>query len=910
MTKGWLFGTLVAVLLGWAQAGGFRVVQADRLELRHEGDEEIVVLVGSPVIIERTAVRTQTPVRNQPNQGKQTGENTDSENEDNGANSDEETTVVKPDVPNQVDEDAQSSPVGSGPEEVTERIEAERVIYERSRKRLQLLGKVVYNTADGERITADNLELYLDDNSLEAQGVRIETGQILLSGPICARFAGQILLENGYVTPCFGCGQEVPDYAFRAREVLLYPGDRIVAYDAEILLQETPVLRLPILLLNLAERRPRVEVGQNNQDGVFLRADLPYVGLGGQGFTLFRAYEKRGLGLGFDHTGLGLARERYKVLYVPPLTEGGPDLWSFDLLYSLEQDGWKRNFTVKRLLGSDLTDLKFELTRTSKDEPTVRVTYDPFFDHNPTTAPPTRTQKVPEIEIGFPRGLQGDLRLTGKFTVGRYFAQVNPLNRSAVAQGRYLEAARTLVEYNLSWSRAPWTGANLSLENRFRGFYYSTEERQIDWTTSLTFNQTLGGLGLGVSAVRDYKEGETPFNFDVVSPRAQRNFNLNTSLTFRPDQAVSLTAKAPYNLLEDKWGLLETGLTLNPRPLSLSLNHSQDAELGPKSTSVNFGYSPNPFSLRATLSYDWRGNPNQKTDPAFSPLSITASYALTGGSISLQHSQDVNKDLARQTSLTTTFRQGTFNLNSQLGFNYETSVLSTTLGLGETLHSFNWSGSFVLPDDKTKDDSNQTQENSLQFKASYAYARNTSLVLEGRYRWDKDVLEGGKLSFSTRDIGPQSLLEFSSVFHLPEPTDTRLYLSSARLRSGLEITPVPVNQVEPPGFGLQGTLGFAETRDGRTTFSFDKFGPSFAFVGPDNTMVYFSALLSQSFRSDQPSLVKPRFDLVVDRCCWAFSLTLDAVKGEARVNFLYGAQAARFLFTDEGIVWPWLPGGN
>lgn len=903
----WIHWIALALLLGWAQAAGFRVLQADRLELRHQGDEEIIVLVGSPVIIERTTTRTRVATRTPSGQ-----DNSEQPtNPDSSADDQEETPVVRPDLPNppaqQPPLEAQAS---SGPEEVTERIEAERVIYERSRKRLQLLGKVRYNTADGQRISAEQLELYLDDNSLEAEGVRIETGQILLTGPTCARYAGQILLENGYVTPCFGCGQETPDYAFRAREVVLYPGDRIIAYDAEILLQETPVLRLPVLLLNLAERRPLVEVGQNNQDGVFLRADLPYVGLGGVGFTLVRAFEKRGFGLGFDHTGLGLARERYRVLYLPPASKTGPDLWSWDLGYSLDQEGWKRVFSIKRLLGSDITDFRAEITRSTRDEPSIKLTLDPYYDHNPATAPPTRTQKAPEIEIGFPKGIQSDISLNGKFTVGRYFAQVNPLNRSAVALGRYIEAARTVVEYNLGWNSRPWTGASLSIDNRFRGFYYSTEERQIDWTSSVNFAQTLGGLSLGVGLVRDYKEGETPFNFDVVSPRAQRSLNLNTNLSFRPIPTVAISARLPYNFLEDDWGLLESSLSFNPRPLSVSLSHSQDIDEGPKSSSINLNYAPNPFSLKATLSYDWRGNPGQKTGPSFSPLSLTASYALTGGSISLQHSQDINKDQARQTSLSSTYRQGSFNLSAQLGFTYDTSVLATTLSLGESLHSLSWNGTFVLPDTQTSGDPNQALENSVQFKATYAYARNTSLALEGRYRWDKDTLEGGKLTFGTRDVSPQSLLEFSSVFHLPEPTDTRLYMSSSRLRSGLEVTPIPTNQVDPPGVGLQGTLGFAENKDGRTTLSLDKFGPSFAFVGPDNTMVYFSALVTQSFRSDQNTGLKPRFDLVVDRCCWAFSLTLDALKSEARVNFLYGAQSAQFLFTREDIVWPWLPGSN
>lgn len=66
----------------------------------------------------------------------------------------------------------------------------------------------------------------------------------------------------------------VPDYAFRAKEILLYPGDRVVAREVTLLVGEKPVLTLPVLLLYLSERRPRLEVGQD-QGGFYLKGALP-----------------------------------------------------------------------------------------------------------------------------------------------------------------------------------------------------------------------------------------------------------------------------------------------------------------------------------------------------------------------------------------------------------------------------------------------------------------------------------------------------------------------------------------------------------------------------------------------------------------------------------------------------------
>jgi lipopolysaccharide assembly outer membrane protein LptD (OstA) len=157
------------------QGGGkkLKILEAERLELRNEAGEELVILVGSPVKMDRDG----------------------------------------------------------------ERIEAPRVIYNRTRKRLLLMGGVRYQDKQGQLIEAGELELFTDDESFEAIEVKIESGEFYLEGPICQRAAGQILLQQGYLTPCQRCEQEVADYAFQAREVVLYPGDRIIARGVWVLLR-------------------------------------------------------------------------------------------------------------------------------------------------------------------------------------------------------------------------------------------------------------------------------------------------------------------------------------------------------------------------------------------------------------------------------------------------------------------------------------------------------------------------------------------------------------------------------------------------------------------------------------------------------------------------------------------------
>ncbi|RTI26655.1 DUF192 domain-containing protein [Thermus scotoductus] len=281
-----LAAVLLLFSLALAQEKALRILEAEKLELRQEGGEEVYVLTGNPVRLERDG----------------------------------------------------------------EAIEAGRATYFRTRKLLFLSEGVRYRDREGRLVEAEELQIDLSDESFDALEVRIEAKDLLLTGPLCQRVAGAILLENGYATPCASCGQEVPDYAFRAREIVLYPGDRVVARGVVVLVQEKPVLELPVLLLFLSERRPRFEVGQD-EGGFYLKAALPYVADFGLGFTLLSYYQGRGYGFGFDHYGTGEAKERYFFLHTPP------DTFQYRGEYALKRQGFSLSALVER------DDTREKLTR-------------------------------------------------------------------------------------------------------------------------------------------------------------------------------------------------------------------------------------------------------------------------------------------------------------------------------------------------------------------------------------------------------------------------------------------------------------------------------------------------------------------------------------------------------------------
>ncbi|MER3483653.1 MAG: LPS-assembly protein LptD, partial [Meiothermus sp.] len=585
---------LITLLCSFAHAATLKILEADRLELRNENGEELIILTGTPVKLDRDG----------------------------------------------------------------ELIEAPRVIYNRSQKRLMLSGGVRYKDKQGQVIQADDLDLDTSNESFEAISVKIESGDFYLSGPICERAAGQILLQKGYLTPCQKCAQNTPDYAFQAEEVVLYPGDRIIARGVWVLLRGERTLYLPALLLYLSERRPRLDIGSNSTDGAYIFADLPYVSDFGLGYTFLRYFENRGWGLGFDHFGVGAAKERYQLMYLPaiPSTAGAntatsDGVWIYNLQYKLETGNWRYEGSIRRddLAGTsnalgdpfgsfggqaDYTEFKLEAaTQTNVPglpEPYYRVTLDGYIDHNSSLGrtPRSTPQRLPEVEVSFPRGYQTNLfSINGSVQVGFYEGPSNPFNRTA-RNTPYLAAGRLQLVHNETWNPLPpWGGFSFSLTNNFKGIYYTTRnsvgelERLISWQTTAAASQTLGPVKFRLNFRRNDIEGGTPFAFDFPG-RTVRDTKLSGTFDYNPDPTFSFSATATRDLEArifdppatftvtarpapwfslvnkvsrdiqlGKWGLLTTNLDLTPQPFNFNLSYTRNLELGLSGTlSTRIGY--------------------------------------------------------------------------------------------------------------------------------------------------------------------------------------------------------------------------------------------------------------------------------------------------------------------------------
>ncbi|XOB98207.1 hypothetical protein ACMC9I_09885 [Deinococcota bacterium DY0809b] len=857
---------LVALLAGWALAGRIEVTQADRLELRKVGDSELVVLVGEPVILKL---------------------------------------------------------------EKGEEVRADRVEYDRSARRLILIGQVFYQDAEGRVTEADYLELYLDDESLDALEVHIQSGGIDLWGPEATRVMGQILLTQGEFTPCARCGQDPYDYSFKARKVILYPGDRLVAYDVTVYTRGQVTFYSPVLLLHFSERRPRVEVGSDPTDGWFVSADLPYVTRNGLGFTLLRWFENRGWGLGVDHWGAGAAYEHYRALYLPPevgaargtleaqldyrmgdknlrdlpfyqatafkwtsaAQAADPPRWSLKAEYRLKEDGWRHEFSLERRenTASGRVRLKLSSRALGREEPRAEFRLQTYLDLGAAGPPAART--VPEMVLRWTRGWSGGgFSVKGSLYAGGYFDRTNELNRSARAAGVWASAGRIYVDHLDVFRPSPlWKGFRLSAENRFKGWYYDTGERQVDWRSTLRASQTLGGLRVEARLERRVAEGEAFFARDYIRPERKLDFKASSRWSVLP--GLVLTASGGRDLEQAVYAPLKAGLEARPGPLALKLDHLYDPQEGRhRTTSGRLSLRLGDLAASAQTGYRY-------LDAAYDDLLLRASYALPGGNLSLTHKRDLNQGRPRETRAAFELRPGSARYSLSETYDHDGRRLNGRIGAG-------W-GPFSVRLDHTSfftEDPGDPNFRDHQLTLTAAWKEHRLTLLE---RWDgaQGRFGPGSLRFGSRFADLRSTWNVSAAWHLPETGDEEVYLEEASIKGGFDVWSGGDTW---PALSVQGGFEYARYAADDRKLSFKDFGFTLGWRGEENTRLYLSALLTQEVRTSEgwPPL-EPRFVVTLDRCCWALRFTLDAAAPSARIAFLYGDQSARFLFDESGIRMPW-----
>ena len=539
--RGWLLGLLAlgSVALGEAQARTVRILSAQTLELRKTSGQELVIISGP----------------------------------EGGA------------AELRVDDDE---------------VRAERVEFNRTRRTLTLIGGATYRSAkDGQVLRGENLVVNLGDESLTGQDVLISDSQLEIRGAEVERVPGQLRARSSYFTPCARCGRTTNDYAFRAERVIVYPGDRLVAYRVQFLIADFPVLYLPFVVLPLGDedRQPRVEVGQDDLDGYTVEADLPFaVGNSILGTTLLRYYQNRSPGLsgGVDLRAYAPLpwvdrADFYTLLLAKPLAQGGEARPGQDLDLNFSVRGRVplteavRPLTyefslVRRDIGQSDTSPERGVARAnfsaSVEYPrfSAQLNYVDRYGPEPTTAVVTPYERA-EVVLDPKPVAVGDLNADVRFTVGRYTAAVNPFSRAArLAGGLNLTTTRLEETHTLRYARPLWTGAELLFTNSFTGRYYGTGARTVQLSVAGQITQRWAATNSVILRQEYFRnEGVSPFAFDTGGSR-RLSAPLSLSVSAVPAKDVVFTAsysRDPF-LTPEQQRPATFGVSVNRRPVSLT----------------------------------------------------------------------------------------------------------------------------------------------------------------------------------------------------------------------------------------------------------------------------------------------------------------------------------------------------
>jgi len=758
-------------------------------------------------------------------------------------------------------------------------VEARRIVYDQKTQQLLLTGRVRYTDAEGRQVEAERLALRLDDEALIAIKVRLESQDLVFLSPKVCKNEGQIRLEQSFFSPCLACGQDPPDYAFRAREVTLYPGDRVVAEDVWVEIEGERVFYLPLWVYFTGPRRPKLRLGVSEADGLILEADLPYVTASGLGFTLLRYFERRGLGFGFDHWEVGPEKAHLYALYLPG-EEGGLRLLAE---WADSREGWKESLRIQRddtrIPGR--TRIEAEVKSRKGTEPRVAFRLRRTLDLDPSPPPLHETERL-ELLLAWPKGVSGtSFSVSGQAAIGAYEADTNPQNRSARAAGDRLQAGRLLVEHRERFRPRLPGGLFFSVQNDYSGYFYTTQEVQIRWQSRLQAGYRQGPWESGLKAYRQVQEGETPFAFDRLPTR--RRATLTPYLRYRP-KPWSFSLEGGYAFFEKRLLPLKGQVAYRQRPLSASLEYRRDLETKrPESLQARLSFAPRPFSLKASVGYRW-------DEDRYDPLTLRAAYALPGGAAYLQSRYDLNRGRFVLNEAALNFREGDRSLSLRARYDHRQEAAAFVGGGGLGPWRSGLRLSYALPDGVN--DANDTEEGKLKSAFWLAYESHrlefTATLATGK-------TESAAIAFFSNRKALEGYWDLALRVHLQDPEDPGPYLRELSLQSAYELT---------PALAVQG--GIAYRRDGdEETLSFQNFGLVAKLYDAQSTRVFLGGWINQTYRLKSGEvLVQPRVVLTYDRCCWAFRFSLDTQNEEIRLSWLYGGQNAGIVLDAEGVHLP------
>lgn len=177
-----------------------------------------------------------------------------------------------------------------------------------------------YDLANGEAVFDDM------DAVVYSDGV---DGPMFVRGDKVTAATDVVRIEGGRLTTC-ECDDGKPAYHFAARELEIYPGDRIVVRGMTFYEHGVPLMYLPYIVLSLKEDASRFDVpqiGYSSRTGWYVKLTYNYVLQSGlYGALLLDYYQHLGPGGGVRHTYVDNDRGKGVILLYGVANEyGGAD---------------------------------------------------------------------------------------------------------------------------------------------------------------------------------------------------------------------------------------------------------------------------------------------------------------------------------------------------------------------------------------------------------------------------------------------------------------------------------------------------------------------------------------------------------------------------------------------------------
>lgn len=226
----------------------------------------------------------------------------------------------------------------------------------------------VHLTQDKNTLTGEKFSLFVKEDSFELEKARGEItdrgikGFIYLkSNSIQKDRLGNIKGEEASFTTC---DLPQPHYHIEAKELIIYPQERLYAKDVSFYLGNTLLFSLPYyyIIFDYPERQPIIpEIGTSSDKGTYLKAYYShYQSKDLYGYATFEVAEKTGFGFGFT--------EFYNIKDV------GPGSGMIYILPSLDEIKMQLSLTQEAKLGDIKLNTSLNRTNISEDRLDYRVT--------------------------------------------------------------------------------------------------------------------------------------------------------------------------------------------------------------------------------------------------------------------------------------------------------------------------------------------------------------------------------------------------------------------------------------------------------------------------------------------------------------------------------------------------------